>query len=313
MKVGFVVGTFPVVSETYIIDQVADLMDRGVDIEIFAFHEGDGRHVSQKYVDYRMADKVHYLDFPENKIKRAWASIPRIVRMCRSPHALSRVFSRTHYGKDALSLKMLFWASPFVGREVDMYHCHFGTIAERFAILREVLGIKKRFITTFYGQDASKVLNNHPNPYPRLKKESSLILCMSEDMKQRLIGHGFDPERVKVHPVSINTANYPFKIREPHSGPAQIISVGRMVEKKGFSDLLNALAIVKNTEGVSFHCTLIGDGPLMPTLKSQASQLKLDNNLSFQGAQSVEEIIEAFETKDFFVQPSKTAPDGDME
>ena len=91
---------------------------------------------------------------------------------------------------------------------------------------------------------------------------------MSEDMKQRLVVHGFPEERIRVHPVSIDVKGYRFHTRRLADGqPLQVVGVGRLVEKKGFDDLLRAMAIVKERSSRPVSCALVGGGPLEEELR----------------------------------------------
>jgi colanic acid/amylovoran biosynthesis glycosyltransferase len=133
-------------------------------------------------------------------------------------------------------------------------------------------------------------------------------------MKKRVVEYGFDPKKIFVHPVGINAGEYPFKLREKKDGePVNIISVGRFVEKKGFDDLLRALAIVRTRTSKAFRCFIIGDGPLKAEIYELIKKLKLDDLVEFKGFMKIENIINSLMNMHFFVQPSKTAKDGDME
>jgi colanic acid/amylovoran biosynthesis glycosyltransferase len=313
MRIAFVVGSFPAVTETFIIDQVADLIDRGIDVEIFSFRKGDVADVSPRYHEYRLADRTRYLNFPDSKITRIFRALPLLVQLMFYPVVLGRMLNMKKYGADAGSLKLLFWSAPFVGRSFDLYHCHFGPMANRFLVIRDILGIKEKFITTFYGYDASLIFRRQAKPYERLKKEGSLFLAMSQNMKDRLVAQGFPTDQVLVQPVGINPGQYPFKERIGHDGSIEIISVGRLVAKKGFADLLDALAIVKQKSSKSFRCTIVGSGPLNDELRARREKLGLQNEVVFAGQQPVDKIVSLFGSMDFYVQASKTALDGDME
>lgn len=314
-KIAFIVGVFPAVSETFIIDQIADLLDRGIEVEIFAFKKGDLTNISGRYFEYDMKNRTRYLQMPKNRLIRIFVAIPKIIRMLiLGPSVLMRALDVKKYGSAAHSLRYLFWSAPFVGERFDLVHCHFATIADDFLVIRDIVGIPHKFITTFYGYDASYVFKNYPSAYERLKKESLLFLVMSEDMKKRIIEHGFSPDKIRVLPVGIKPDNYLFKERVLSLGEkAQIISVGRFVEKKGFDDLLRALAIVKQKIGVAFCCTIVGDGPLREQVHGLADSLEINDVIKWKGFMPIEKIINLFSQMHFFVQPSKTAVNGDME
>ena len=150
MKVAFIVGDFPTIS-TFIIDQVAGLLDHGIDVQIFALDKVKIDHnISQKFFDYKMQQRTHYLVWPHSWIERIILAAPKFLRILFSqPALLKDVFNAKKYGRNALSLKLLFWIEPFLGKKFDIVHCHFGTTANKFLIIREILNIKVKIITTF--------------------------------------------------------------------------------------------------------------------------------------------------------------------
>jgi colanic acid/amylovoran biosynthesis glycosyltransferase len=314
IKIAFVVGLFPSVSETFIIDQVAGLLDRDIDLEIFSFRRPKSRdNISAKFFKYNMASRTHYLEMPSNRLVRILKAVLLLPRLILRPYAWQSLDIKK-YGNDAASLKLLCWVSPFIGKKFDLAHLHFGTIATDFLTIKKILNIKTKLTTSFYGYDASLVFKTHADAiYDRLRQECQHFLAMSENMKQRLIDHGFKAESIQVHPVGVNVREYQFKERQSHEAPVEIVSVGRFVEKKGFDDLLRALALVREKLGDVFRCTIVGDGPLREPIHGLAKELKLEKVLDFKGYLPIEKITSMLMQMDFFVQPSKTASNGDME
>lgn len=312
LRVAFVVGTFPLVSETFIINQVADMLDRDVHVEVFAFGRGSAENVSSRYDAYRMGRRTHCLQPPGSRLQRLAGALPIAFRLfCASPLLLIRVLTR---GIQVRSLRLLFEVAPFVGKRFDVIHCHFGTCAVAFLSIKDVLKLNTPFVTTFYGYDVSSVVKQLPNCYDRLKHESSLFFVMSNDMRRRVVSQGFPDSKVKVHPVSIDVESYPFCERTlPSSELIELVSVGRFVEKKGFDDLLRALAIVRRSSNRAFRCSVIGGGALEGQIRDLTSALRLQDLVDFRGYLGIEEIIRLLLTKHIMVQPSKIAKDGDME
>ena len=191
----------------------------------------------------------------------------------------------------------------------------FGTVARDFVRVREVVGISGSLVTTFYGIDVSKVFEEYPaDYYDRLRDACELYFVMSEDMKRRVVAKGFPSEQVRVHPVSIDVASYPYRVRELlEDEPLRLAFVGRFVEKKGADDLLRALGAASSASTRPLRCSIVGGGELDAELRELHASLGLGETASFEGYLAVEEMIRLFENQHVLVQPSKTAANGDME
>lgn len=94
-------------------------------------------------------------------------------------------------------------------------------------------------------------------------------------------------------------------------GPVRILSVGRAVEKKGYDDLLAALAALPN--GLDWHFDHIGGGELATALADEADRLGLSSRITWHGARPREDVIAAAQKADLFVLASKVAKSGDRD
>jgi glycosyltransferase involved in cell wall biosynthesis len=93
--------------------------------------------------------------------------------------------------------------------------------------------------------------------------------------------------------------------------PVRLLSVGRAVPKKGFEDLLQALARLPS--GSEWRLVHIGGGPLLPTLKRRAEELKLASRIDWRGARDEDEVRQAYRDADLFVLASRVTADGDRD
>jgi colanic acid/amylovoran biosynthesis glycosyltransferase len=321
LRIAFIVASFPKISETFIINQVADLLDRGLDVEVFTLNADDDRsdeNISPRYKQYGMEKRTYQLQRQCSKWQKLikatvvtfWLLFTRPMALFR----LGKIISRDRLQWSSL-IHTLIRVKPFTRKSFDVFHCHFGDVAVDFLTIKEVLKLNTPIVTSFYGIDVSAIVKERPPIfYDKLKREGSLFFVMSENMKRRVVALGFPPERVIVHPVSINIDSYPFVERTySPDRPVEIVSVGRLVEKKGFDDLLHALALVKQQSKQSFHCRIIGGGPLEKTLRDLTDRLNLNDEVQFTGFMRIDEIINLFLSTDMMVMPSKTAANGDME
>ena len=117
-----------------------------------------------------------------------------------------------------------------------------------------------------------------------------------------LIYHGLDLSRFPPAPDR--------PLRKPDA-PFHMLSVGRLVEKKGFDRLIAALALLP--DNLDWHWTHIGGGGLKDTLNAQAQAAGIAGQLSWRGACDQPEVVTAMQAADLFILPSRIASDGDRD
>ncbi|MGD9861867.1 MAG: glycosyltransferase family 4 protein [Pseudodonghicola sp.] len=117
-----------------------------------------------------------------------------------------------------------------------------------------------------------------------------------------LIYHGLDLSRFPTPPTR--------KLRAP-GDPLHLLSVGRLVEKKGFDRLIAALALLP--ADLNWRWTHIGGGDLRGALQAQAEAAGIAARIDWRGACDQPEVIAAMRAADLFVLPSRIAADGDRD
>lgn len=120
--------------------------------------------------------------------------------------------------------------------------------------------------------------------------------------KINLIYHGIDLDMFNARPINpIEQAPVPL-----------ILSVGRLVPKKGLNDLISACALL-NAAGIAFRCRIIGEGPLRPALQEQIKAAGLEDRITLEGAMTHARLIALYATADLFALPPRIADDGDRD
>jgi colanic acid/amylovoran biosynthesis glycosyltransferase len=133
---------------------------------------------------------------------------------------------------------------------------------------------------------------------------ATLILAVSEPIRQRAVALGADPAKVRVHHTGV-----PIPPALPAAAPEwDVAFVGRFVAKKGIDDLIEALASLPAPRP---RALFIGAGPLEPAMRERAREHGLD--ATFLGAQDPAAVRQHLSRSRIFAAPSKTAPDGDAE
>jgi colanic acid/amylovoran biosynthesis glycosyltransferase len=171
----------------------------------------------------------------------------------------------------------------------------------------------KKLITSFYGYDVSEFpLGRRRNPYTNLFARGDLFLALSREMKQKLIQLGCPEKRIVVHPLGVNPALFPPKPEGQPSRAVRILTIGRMVPKKGMEYALKAVAAVIR-EHSNIEYVIIGDGPLRAHLEGLTRSLGITNAVRFAGWEPRPEVLKALSEADILLAPSVTSESGDQE
>jgi len=91
-----------------------------------------------------------------------------------------------------------------------------------------------------------------------------------------------------------------------------ILSVGRLVEKKGFQDLLQALFLARG-RGENFRCEIYGDGPLCQQLKEWIEEHGMTGEIKLMGDRSQQELIAVYQQANLFILTPVQTEDGDRD
>jgi len=126
-------------------------------------------------------------------------------------------------------------------------------------------------------------------------------LGRAEASKMRRLYNGVDLEMIRPRDTTL-----------PANAVPKILTVARLVEKKGIGRLLDAAAILKR-QGRRFHCSVVGDGPDAERLKRRRSELGVDEEVELVGALPHEEVVARMAAADVFVLPAIVAADGDQD
>ncbi len=314
MKIAFMVGGFPSLSETFILNQITGLIDLGYEVEIFSEYNSKEKKVHSDVEKYQLMKRVHYFAMPYNKIRRILKAIFLIIiNFHKAPLKILKSLNFFKYGKEALSLKMLYLIIPFLGKNYDILCCHFGINGINGTYLKKI-GVDAKLITTFHGYDMSSfVIGNGDNVYKRLFLDGDLFLPISNYWKRKLIRLGCNEKKIIVHHMGINLEKFKFSERKKQSEKnIRILTVGRLVEKKGHKYAIQAIAkIIKKYKNIEY--IIAGDGPFRCKLEDLILKLGIKSYIKFLGAVEQNKVLKLYQQAHIFILSSITASNGDQE
>ena len=143
---------------------------------------------------------------------------------------------------------------------------------------------------------------------------AEFIVCISEFHRDFFIKHGADPEKLVIVYCGIDPTVFTPTPLEPIAGrPMRIRSSGRLVEKKGFAELIDACRVLAD-RGEEFECVIGGSGPLESELRAKIEAAGLSDRIELTGeALKQEEITPFVHACDMYVLPCVWASDDDVD
>jgi colanic acid/amylovoran biosynthesis glycosyltransferase len=318
VRIAFLVDGFPAISETFILDQVTWLAERGCSVDIYARHLNEGRVAHLDVVSHSMMDRTFRLSPPpaRSQVERFARAVREIgFALSKRPVTVARVVGLGCFGAGAPSLRRFYQILPFLTpRQYDVVHCHFGPNGILGAELRELGLLRSPLVTQFHGYDISSYVREQGEQvYRRLFASGQAFLCVSNRIRERAIQLGCDPHRARVHHTGVKVRNIPFVLRELRSdGPIQVLTVARLVEKKGVEFGLRAVAQLIG-EYPKIRYAIVGEGPLRKELAILARDLHIESHVSFVGAQTRDKVATLMRESDVLLAPSTSARNGDEE
>ena len=323
--VAYILKGYPRLTETFIIREIRGMERRGMDLRLFVLSETAEAH--QEVVQREVRDihsPVVYLDRANWRAPRARLA-NQIWLLRRRPLRWLRVWAyvllkRRH----RLTIDRLLVACRLVelidGQQIRWLHAHFAHGPASVADFVHLLtGLPYSF-----SAHAKDVYVSSPAVLARkLQRCVFVTTCTAEarDHLRELAHSGPDGARcagkvhLAYHGVDVRRfAPAPELPADQADVPARplILSIGRLVEKKGFATLLDACALLAG-DSVPFSCAIYGTGPLREALERQIAQLGLRDHVHLRGACAHDALPAIYRSAGVFALAPHTAADGDRD
>lgn len=310
VKVGYLVKTFPKISETFILREVLALEAAGVELEIFALRQPEEEKTHALAAQVRA--RVSYLPWRLRRepLTLLWAQLVMLlthpIGYCR---ALAFPLRHRHADRtqDFLQAACLAWR---LRRDrIDHLHVHFiNKPADVAALAQRMTGVPMSI--TAHAKDIYLTADAE---LARKMGQARFVVTCNEYNRRYLqerspegvsllrIYHGIDPQYFRPNWTQGGAAEIPM-----------ILSVGRLREKKGFFCLLDACRLL-NVGGQPFRCVIAGYGPLRAQLEQRIAEYGLTDKVSLTGVLTQDEIVELYRQATLFALPCQITEDGDRD
>jgi glycosyltransferase involved in cell wall biosynthesis len=314
--IAVVLKGYPRLSETFIAQELHALEERGVPLALYSLRHPTDRATHPIHDEIR-APVVYlpeYLYREPVRVLRGWLASRRLPGYRRALATWWRDLSRDLTANRIRRLGQAFVLAAELPANVVALHAHFlhtpASVTRYAALLRGI---------PWSCSAHAKDIWTTPEWEKREKLEDcAWITTCTEVNAHHLRGLARPGGIVDLNYHGIDTRRFPPPPeRESRSDgtddnrPVRILAVGRAVDKKGFDDLLAALAQLG--PALRWRLTHIGGGPMLRDLRALARRLGIEDRIEWRGAQPQEVVLDAYRAADIFALPCRVSDDGDRD
>lgn len=304
-RTGFVLKGYPRLSETFIAQEIRALEQRGLDIHIYSLRHPTDRdvHPVHREIEAPVTYLPEYLHEEPERMKAAIAA-------CRALPAYGEVLAlwERDFARDATVNRVRRLGQAFVlahelDPAVERLHAHFlhtpASVTRYAAMLRGLpwsVSAHAKDIWTIPDWEKAEKLADCRFAVTCTRNNAGHLASLAPDDRVACVYHGLDLSRFPPPPA------------RPERAETVILSVGRAVAKKGYDDLLRALARIDRP----FRFVHVGGGD-RSGLKALAAETGVADRIEWRGAQPQEAVLAAYREADIFALASRITEDGDRD
>jgi glycosyltransferase involved in cell wall biosynthesis len=315
-RVAFVLKGYPRLSETFIAQEILALEQRGLDIQIVSLrHPTDrARHPVHGQIRAPVLYLPEYLKDEPRRVFAAWHRVRHLPGYAAARRAyladLARDPTPNRIRRFGQALVLAAELAPDIGH-LHAHFLHTPASVARYAAIISGLGWSvsahaKDIWTSPAWEKRGKLASAQWAVTCTQSGRDHLAELAPALGRVALSYHGLDLDRFPPPPCRDGGGD-----GSDPACPVTVLSVGRAVEKKGYDDLVAALALLP--PDLAWRFVHIGGGALAARLKRQAGRLGLDPRIEWRGARPQPEVLAACREADLFVLAAKIGKDSDRD
>ncbi|MBE8997889.1 glycosyltransferase family 4 protein [Nostoc sp. LEGE 12447] len=315
IRIGYILKRYPRYSETFVVNEISAHEAAGLDIEIFALRPPCDTHFQNIISQVRAS--VNYIRKPiQGRISESlnsltptaasyfWAELQEVSKVI--PNFWSKLaFAQ---GEEDNTVYQAAW----LGREARLkgithLHAHFGSVATSVARLAShFTGIPYTF--TAHAKDIFHESVELEDMQRKLKDAATVVTVSDYNLNYLQKIYGAKRVQRIYNGLDLRQLQY----SSPVDRPPLILSVGRLIEKKGLSILIDACAILKRIN-CDFQCQIVGTGSLEPVLQQKIQDLGLQSTVEIVGPRPQNDVFQLMQQAAVFAAPYIIGQDGNRD
>jgi colanic acid/amylovoran biosynthesis glycosyltransferase len=299
-KLGYLFERFPAFTQTFCARELAELYRQGISPPVYSI-----RHPTEARPANIPLENIPIYYLPDTN------SLEFKIRTKLIPPRLKDLWS----GSGDLRDKGRFREAVYLGQrlkkaQISHLHVHFAGLASRTAWwIKRLFGITYSF--TGHANDIFCPKPEQRVGLAELLREASFVVVVS-DFGASWLERGFPESAHKIHRVYNGLDLSVFKQAIPGVEPVRLLSIGRLIEKKGFKFLIEACRLLRSS-GFSFDCQIVGEGPEHHRLQEAIQEYQLSDTVRLRGALPQTELVEILSQSSIFVFPAVHDGAGDTD
>jgi glycosyltransferase involved in cell wall biosynthesis len=303
-RVGYVVKRYPRFSETFVVSEILAHEEAGMEVEIFSLYPPNDTHFQAGLA--RVRAPVTYIHAEGLRAADFWAAMQQAASCF--PDLWSRLdITRTAQARDVYQALLL--ACEARRRHLQHLHAHFATVAT--SVVRLAAGfLKLPYSFTAHAKDIFHTSLNQDELRRNLSGAAAVVTVSDYNLEH--LRRTFGPAAARVRRIYNGLDFDQLGAASRQNGSSLIVAVGRLIEKKGFSDLVKACRVLAD-RGRPFTCVIIGTGLLRPTLQAQIDAARLGDRITLAGPRPRDEVLDSMRRAAVFAAPCVVGNDGDRD
>jgi glycosyltransferase involved in cell wall biosynthesis len=316
-EVALVLKGYPRLSEAFIAQEILGLQRAGLAMRLYSLRHPTDREVHSVHKDITapVTYLPEYLKDEPGRVLRAWRAVRRLPGYGRAWRAFLADLRRDRTENRIRRFGQACVLAHEMPAGIARLYAHFlhtpASVARYAAIMRDLPWSASAHAKDIWTTPDWEITE-------KIADLDWLVTCTDAGAR-RLQSLTDAPDKVSLIYHGLDFSRFPRRAQpdeEARDGsdperPVRLLSVGRAVEKKGYDDLLAALADLPTA--LHWHLTHIGGGMLAANLKAQAAAFDLSDRISWLGPQAHDRVLEAYRQADLFVLASKIGRDGDRD
>lgn len=304
VKIAYVVKMYPRFSETFIVSEILAHESAGLDVEIFSLRPPVDTHFQDLLA--RVKSPVRFIPSERPRVQEFWSALAAAGRDL--PHLWPSLGEfACEDPRDVYQAVLL--AVTLRERSFTHIHAHFASVATTAARMAgRFAGLPYSF--TAHAKD---IYHESVDPADLRRKltDAAAVVTIS-DYNARYLREHYGSAATRVRRIYNGLLLDRFPFSPPLDRSDVVVGVGRLVEKKGFDDLIRAVALLRDG-GSTVRCEIIGGGPMEADLQALIADLRIADRVRLLGPLPQGEMSKRVASASVLAAPCVNGVDGNRD